>query len=136
MPMRAMAREGMPLMRWPRNSTSPEVGVSTPESWLNRVLLPAPLGPIRARISPARTSRFMSLLATRPPKRRVTLRASSSTSPALGSSRRGSSAASLTALVVLRGFQLSGTRRSSSGQRPPGARCISRMMIRPKTITS
>ncbi|MNN94679.1 hypothetical protein D3C81_2133470 [compost metagenome] len=53
MPMRAICREDLPLMRWPMNSTSPLLGVSTPDNWLNRVLLPAPLGPIRARISPA-----------------------------------------------------------------------------------
>src|SRR5882762_483115 len=39
---------------------------------LNRVVLPAPLGPIRANTSPSSTSKLTLSTATRPPKRLVT----------------------------------------------------------------
>ena len=43
--------------------------------------LPAPFGPMMARISPSRMSKLMSLIATTPPKRNVMLRMSISTPP-------------------------------------------------------
>ena len=45
--------------------------------------LPAPFGPMMARISPSRMSKEMSLIAVTPPKRRVMWRRSISTPPIL-----------------------------------------------------
>ena len=55
-PSAANARDGLPCIGWPINTTCPSVGSSTPEIMLKKVLLPAPLGPISACTSPARTS--------------------------------------------------------------------------------
>src|ERR1700687_5491534 len=50
----------------------PAFGFLKPEIMLNAVVLPAPLGPIRATISPALTEKLRLFTATRPPNRRVT----------------------------------------------------------------
>src|SRR5487761_2130774 len=47
----------------------PLLALSMPVMTLNRVVLPAPLGPITEAISPARTSRSTLSRATTPPKR-------------------------------------------------------------------
>src|SRR3954471_11563163 len=60
-----------PEMRSPLNSTWPAVGLRNEAMSLKRVLLPAPFGPITARISPSSTSKLTSLTASRPPKRLV-----------------------------------------------------------------
>ena len=39
---------GRAVISSPINSTRPELGRSTPVSWLTKVVLPAPLGPIKA----------------------------------------------------------------------------------------
>ena len=44
------------------------LGRRKPVMTLNAVVLPAPFGPIRPTISPSRTVKFMSEIATRPPK--------------------------------------------------------------------
>jgi len=62
----------------PSNQIEPWVGGNAPAIRLNRVDLPAPLGPIRPTISPRPTEIETSLLATRPEKRCVTPRVSSS----------------------------------------------------------
>src|SRR3990170_3718111 len=49
----------------------PELGATSPVSWPISVVLPAPLGPMMACSSPARTSSTMSSQATTPPKRLV-----------------------------------------------------------------
>src|ERR1051326_8308877 len=49
----------------------PESGRRLPVSWLTKVVLPAPLGPISAWISPSRTSIERLSVATRPPKRLI-----------------------------------------------------------------
>src|SRR6266542_2338281 len=54
--------------RKPRMSTSPEVGVIDPAMRLNRVVLPAPFGPMTPRISPSRSSRSTRSTARSPPK--------------------------------------------------------------------
>ncbi len=54
-------------MRRPRKLISPSLTGWAPEMQLNSVLLPAPLGPMSAITSPARTVRLMSWFATRPP---------------------------------------------------------------------
>ncbi|MNE57379.1 hypothetical protein D3C80_1523410 [compost metagenome] len=133
-PMRATCREVLPLMRSPLNSTSPLLGESTPDNWLNRVLLPAPLGPIRARISPAWMSRLMSLLATKPPKRLVTLRAWRMTWPCSGSCRRGR--VRVLAVVGLRLALRALNNPVRIGHKPPGARCMSTTMRMPNTMVS
>ena len=46
----------IPSIRVPSNRTWPSVGRNTPVTTLNTVVLPAPFGPISAKISPARTS--------------------------------------------------------------------------------
>src|SRR5689334_15734559 len=52
---------------------------------LKQVVLPAPFGPIRPKISPLRRLKLTSLRATTPPKRSVTLSTSSRTSSSRGS---------------------------------------------------
>ncbi len=133
MPISAMSRDARPATSWPRNFTLPDVGSSTPDTRLNIVLLPAPLGPISATISPARTASAISFTATRPPKRLVALSTSSSTSPAAGTSRfasRGSSGR------TTRRFARTGIRFVSAGHSPSGARCRITTISTPKTITS
>src|SRR5262245_47632587 len=56
-------------MSWPSNTMRPLVGRSTPVRQLKKVDLPAPLGPMMARISPRRTLTETPLSAVRPPKR-------------------------------------------------------------------
>src|SRR5712671_1350379 len=62
----------------PSNEIKPDEGGSVPAIRLNSVDFPAPLGPIRPRISPRWQFSDMSSLATTPLKRRDTLRTSSS----------------------------------------------------------
>src|SRR5690349_19202128 len=65
---------GMWPMSCPRNSIVPDVAGMSPEITLNSVVLPAPLGPRMARLSPGATSRSTSRTASRPPNRRPTPR--------------------------------------------------------------
>src|SRR5947207_5465413 len=67
-------------MSAPAKRIAPESGFSSPESWPIRVVLPAPLGPITAWISPGAMDRETSPVATRPPKRFVRPAVSSSAS--------------------------------------------------------
>src|SRR4029077_325841 len=71
MPFCATTCTGSPVMFSPAKMTSPAVGLSTLVIRLNTVDLPAPLGPMTARILPA--SRLMSTAstATSAPKRRT-----------------------------------------------------------------
>src|SRR5258705_10995033 len=46
----------------------PAVGGSAPEMQLKSVVLPEPLGPMRPRISPSRTSKDTPFSAVKPPK--------------------------------------------------------------------
>ncbi|MNT61414.1 hypothetical protein D3C72_1990590 [compost metagenome] len=74
---------GLPAISWPRNRMEPEVGFTTPVSILIMVLLPAPLGPIKAWIWPrwSRNDTFCAGLT--PPYALVTpSTASNSPSPA------------------------------------------------------
>src|SRR6266540_3530415 len=61
-----------PPISSPRNRMEPAVGGSAPDTQLNSVVLPEPLGPISPRISPSRTSKDTRLSAVNPPKRLVT----------------------------------------------------------------
>src|SRR5581483_11960898 len=58
-------------MSWPSIRMRPAVGRRTPVMQLKRVDLPAPLGPMTARISPRRTLSDTRSSAVRPPKRTV-----------------------------------------------------------------
>ena len=71
MPFCEMRLGGRPAMSSPLKMTRPAVGRSTPVRQLKNVLLPAPLGPMMARISPRWTSKLTLLSAVRPPKRMV-----------------------------------------------------------------
>src|SRR6266403_1983418 len=62
---------GNPVSRWPTNRTTPWLGLITPVIRLNKVDLPAPLGPMTARTSPSATRIVTRSTATMPPKRRV-----------------------------------------------------------------
>src|SRR3954451_8759104 len=80
MPSLVIAKRLFPPMLLPLNNTWPDVGAYTPVIVLKQVVLPAPFGPIRPRISPGRRSRDTSARATTPPKRMVTLRSDNSAS--------------------------------------------------------
>src|SRR6266513_2504902 len=67
-------------MSAPAKRIAPESGFSSPESWPIRVVLPAPLGPITAWISPGAMDSETLPVATRPPKRFVRPTVSSSAS--------------------------------------------------------
>src|SRR3569833_1316184 len=69
-----------PTIRCPSNVTLPDVGLKTSVITLKQVGLPAPLGPMRPRISPLYNLKLTSLRATTPPNRRVTSSTSRSTS--------------------------------------------------------
>src|SRR4051794_26238914 len=62
---------GSPVISSPSSTIRPEVGRRTPVRQLKKVLLPAPFGPITARISPRATAKSTLLRAVRPPKRTV-----------------------------------------------------------------
>ncbi len=66
MPRRAMCSGVSRVMSMPLNRIVPRVGVRNFVSRLKQVVLPAPLGPIRAWIAPRRTFRLTSLTATKP----------------------------------------------------------------------
>ena len=61
------------LSRRPRTRPCPSIAGMKPERTLNKVVLPAPFGPISAVIDPRSTASETSLTATRPSKRLVTL---------------------------------------------------------------
>src|SRR5262249_62238800 len=60
-----------PPISSPRNLIEPSLGASAPETQLNAVVLPDPLGPINPRISPSRTSNETLFSAVNPPNRFV-----------------------------------------------------------------
>ena len=62
---------GSPVMSTPARTIDPEVGRRTPVRQLKKVLLPAPLGPMMARISPRATAKLTWSSAVSPPKRMV-----------------------------------------------------------------
>src|SRR5690554_951317 len=68
MPNRARSSGGKAVMSRPMYSTVPLVGWRSPATQLNRVDLPAPLGPMRPNTSPSSTSRLTSERAARPAK--------------------------------------------------------------------
>src|SRR5438270_13987868 len=64
-------------MSSPPKTIRPASGRSSPASWPMKVVLPAPLGPITACVSPSRTSKSMPSLARSAPKLFVRPRTSS-----------------------------------------------------------
>src|SRR3954447_12728801 len=105
MPAREIRLGGNPVMSEPLSRMRPEVGRSTPVTQLKKVLLPAPFGPMMARISPRRMSRLTLLTAVKPPKRmvRASVRSTGPVSPprpvAGEAVARGASACTLSELA-------------------------------------
>src|SRR4030095_2207521 len=54
------------MVSWPSATTVPSLGVTMPQMMLISVVLPAPLGPSSAKISPRRISRSMPFRAWKP----------------------------------------------------------------------
>src|SRR3990172_9153241 len=87
-PSRQMACGGRPVMSRPLKLMRPASGTRCPVITLKRVLLPAPLGPMIAAISPGSTRRLTPTRAWKPPKALATPETSStgrSRRPARGS---------------------------------------------------
>src|SRR5213594_3176983 len=76
-PRRARAGAESAVMSSPAKRTRPRSGSRLPASWLIRVVLPAPFGPMMAWVSPSRISRLTSSLARSAPKLFVRPRTSS-----------------------------------------------------------
>src|SRR5690554_3742901 len=71
MPRRARAWGAMPVTSSPKRKTRPPEGLMKPVTTLKVVVLPAPFGPTRPRISPSLTPKLRSETAAKPPKWRV-----------------------------------------------------------------
>ena len=113
-------------VRRPSRSTRPAVGACRPHTTLNRVVLPAPLGPMSPVIVPASAARSTSRRAARPPKLTPTRRTSSAV---MGSSRGRPAVRSAVRAHADRGLELvelSAVRgpvdARPTPRRPPGAR--------------
>jgi hypothetical protein len=65
-PTDAIRSGRQPVMSWPSNATVPESGGTTPETQLNKVVLPAPFGPISPVMRPGSTARSTPLSACTP----------------------------------------------------------------------
>src|SRR5689334_7791166 len=76
-PLRARRGAGRAVMSSPAKTMLPESGRRLPASWLMKVVLPAPFGPITACVSPSRTSKSMPSEARRAPKLLLSARTSS-----------------------------------------------------------
>src|SRR6185436_692824 len=77
-----MALGASPVRSRPAKRTLPSSGRTNPVTAAKRVVLPAPLGPINAAISPPATSRLAPSTARRPPNILVSPRTSSTAPPA------------------------------------------------------
>src|SRR6266853_1064564 len=78
-PRRARAGTESAVTSSPAKRTRPRSGRRLPASWPMSVVLPAPFGPMMAWVSPSRTSRLTSALASSAPKLLVRPRTSSRT---------------------------------------------------------
>ena len=65
-PISSRALRQSRMTSWPSAMTVPSPGVTMPQMMLMSVVLPAPLGPSSAKISPGRISRLTSLSARKP----------------------------------------------------------------------
>src|SRR5688572_2685528 len=81
MPRRQTTCGARPVMSAPRKRTLPSSGAANPVMAANKVVLPAPLGPISAAIEPSATSRLARSTARRPPKILLRPRTSSTAPP-------------------------------------------------------
>ena len=77
MPARATLCGAKPVMSRPSSITVPACGAMAPATRLNRVVFPAPLGPMMPRMLPSCTSKETSSTAFSPWNARLTLRTSS-----------------------------------------------------------
>src|SRR6476646_2720022 len=77
MPWRQMLCGARPVTSRPPKRTLPESGTTKPFSAANRLVLPAPLGPINPAIEPSATSRLAPSSARTPPNVFVRARTSS-----------------------------------------------------------
>src|SRR5437868_9933231 len=68
MPERTSANDLIPVTSRPRSSTLPDEGLSAPVMSAKRVVLPAPLGPMKPEICPSGTLKLTSFKAATPPK--------------------------------------------------------------------
>src|ERR1700732_2260172 len=86
-----------PVISPPLNKIRPDEGRNTPVTQLKKVLLPAPFGPIIARISPRSTAKLIRFSAVCPPKRTVrsSVRNSGADAPGKDSSETYSNAADI-----------------------------------------
>src|SRR5271169_2776933 len=71
MPLCEIRSGGSPVISPPLNRICPDDGRRTPVRQLKNVLLPAPFGPMIARISSRRTAKLTWLRAVNPPKQTV-----------------------------------------------------------------
>ena len=125
---------GRPAMSSPWKTMRPEVGTTSPAIMLKVVVLPAPLGPIRPVMVPARISNEQSRTACRPPNILFSFSTLSTTPPRSASvfSNFSGSAAHFQSLPrKARAARLSGRGRPAprrgAGRRPaPGGRGPSR----------
>src|SRR5436190_14099285 len=76
-PLRARRGAGRAVTSSPAKRIFPESGRRLPASWLMKVVLPAPFGPITACVSPSATSKSMPSLARSAPNCLVSPRTSS-----------------------------------------------------------
>ena len=131
MPERAIRACGAPLMSEPAKTMVPPFDGRAPVSRLNIVLLPAPLGPINPKISPALTSKLTLLTAIRPPKRRSMPSTCSSGVPraGLGRTAKGDAGAGW-------GRMTAGRNWTSRGTMPRRAYCRKTMKRAAKATTS
>src|SRR5882724_9902646 len=88
-PSCALASGDIAVMSWPSNNTLPEVETRSPVRQLKKVDLPAPLGPMRPRMSPCSSVTLAASTALKLPKALVTSRASRSMRCSLRSRRLG-----------------------------------------------
>src|SRR5262245_10768040 len=68
MPRRHTSSGACPSMRSPAKVMVPSLGANTPAIMLNSVVLPAPFGPITAKMAPSGTAKLTSCTARRPEK--------------------------------------------------------------------
>src|SRR3954469_4387964 len=76
-PLRARFGAESGVTSSPPKTMRPESGRRLPASWLMKVVLPAPFGPMMACVSPSRTSKSMPSVARSAPKLFVSWRTSS-----------------------------------------------------------
>ena len=133
MPSFATSCGGALSMFLPSTEMVPPDEVRTPVIRLKVVLLPAPLGPIRATISRAWTSKETSLTAITPPNSLRAFSICSSTADVDAALMRAGNVSEVSGRWRV---GLSGSRAISHGQTPVGASCSSATSKMPNTMVS